>query len=214
MKKSVSVHDEDAVTYDQQTLNYEYFAPDAIFGMCYEFINPGEKLLDIGIGTGLSSRLFARAGLKVYGVDGSEQMLEACQVKGFAYDLKCVDITETPWPYADRYFPYIISSGLLHFFSELDFAVKEVSRIIKTNGIFAFTIAVPPEKTDSSEGIYDKIDTEWGVPVFAHKSVYIDAILEKYGFKLLKKQRLIMKGGTNTENSLLFAIYIVKSGNS
>ena len=214
MKKSISVHDEDAATYDQQTLDYEYFAPDVMFGMCYEFIKPGEKLLDIGIGTGLSSRLFARSNLKVFGLDGSEQMLEACRAKGFAYDLKCVDITETPWPYADRYFPYIISSGLLHFFPELDFAVKEVARIIKANGIFAFTIAVSPEKTDGSEGIYDKIDTEWGVPVFAHKSAYINAVLEKYGFKLLKKQRLLMKGGTDTENSLLFAVYVVKSGNS
>jgi len=39
---------------------------------------PSEKLLDIGIGTGLASIHFSDVGLWVYGLDVSQEMLAAC----------------------------------------------------------------------------------------------------------------------------------------
>jgi predicted TPR repeat methyltransferase len=208
---AINIHNEEALTYDQQTLDYEYFAPDTIFGMCYEFIKPGERLLDVGIGTGLSSRLFARAGLEIYGLDGSEQMLDVCKAKDFAHELKCVDITSTPWPYPDRFFPCLISCGVFHFFPDLDFAMREVSRIICKRGLFAFTAAVPPaEEAESQMKHFVKVDTSWGVPIYAHLPLYLMNLLQKHGFKIFKKQRLIMKGGTDVEDGLIFMIYVAQ----
>jgi len=41
--------------------------------MGFEFVGAGEKLLDIGIGTGLASMHFSEIGLKVYGLDNSQK---------------------------------------------------------------------------------------------------------------------------------------------
>lgn len=50
--------------------------------MAYEQIQPGQSILDIGIGTGLRSILFRKAGLTVHGMETSQDMLEACRTKG------------------------------------------------------------------------------------------------------------------------------------
>ena len=54
-----------------QVQAYDCHIADLLFGLCYEFTRPGQRLLDAGIGTGLSARLFPRAGLTIYGMDFS-----------------------------------------------------------------------------------------------------------------------------------------------
>jgi len=53
----------------------EYFSKVS----CYEYIKPGDSLLDLGIGTGLSSVLFAKVGLNITDLDGSLEMLKECR---------------------------------------------------------------------------------------------------------------------------------------
>jgi len=77
-----------AVNYDEQARRTEWFGSEVVFGLTYEFVNPGESLLDLGIGSGLSSIPFHKAGLRIYGLDGSDEILEICASKGFAIDLK------------------------------------------------------------------------------------------------------------------------------
>ena len=143
----IRAHDEEAHIYDQQVREYEYFAFDVLFGMCYQYVKPGERLLDLGIGTGLASLPFARAGLEVYGLDGSTEMLNVCESKGFAQDLKCFNLLEMPLPYSRGFFSHVISCGVFHFFGDIGPMVKEVSRIMGSDGTFAFTVAVPSRDT-------------------------------------------------------------------
>jgi 2-polyprenyl-3-methyl-5-hydroxy-6-metoxy-1,4-benzoquinol methylase len=63
-----SLHDSYAANYDSQIQEFDCHLADVLFGLCYEFIRPGDKLLDVGIGSGLSSQNFAQAGLNVYGM--------------------------------------------------------------------------------------------------------------------------------------------------
>lgn len=70
-----------ASDYDRKAEEYDWRGPEVAFGLSYAFVSPGESVLDIGIGTGLSSVLFHKAGLRVYGMDVSPQMLEACSGK-------------------------------------------------------------------------------------------------------------------------------------
>jgi ubiquinone/menaquinone biosynthesis C-methylase UbiE len=86
------VHSESAQTYDEICLQVESHAHEVLFGLAFEYINSGEALLDVGVGTGVSSKLFHKAGLAIYGVDNSEEMLAVCREKGFAKELKKHDL--------------------------------------------------------------------------------------------------------------------------
>lgn len=70
------LHDAYAVDYDAQVCAYDCHIIDLLFGLSYEYLTPGQRLLDVGIGSGVSSQSFARAGLEIYGLDFSPAMLE------------------------------------------------------------------------------------------------------------------------------------------
>ena len=78
--KSSEYRDEDAAQYEQEAAESGWHGHAILFGMMYEFVNPDETLLDIGIGTGLSSELFHKAGLHISGFDKSAKMLKLIYV--------------------------------------------------------------------------------------------------------------------------------------
>jgi hypothetical protein len=43
---------------DKEAEASSWFGPEIIFGLSYKYIKAGEKIIDIGIGTGLSSFLY------------------------------------------------------------------------------------------------------------------------------------------------------------
>jgi len=220
MKKPDSIrgHDEEAHQYDQQVRDYECFAHDILFGMAFEYVRPGERLLDLGIGTGLASLPFANAGLEVFGVDGSTKMLEVCESKGFAKELKCLNLLEAPLPHADGFFSHVVSCGVFHFFSDLGPIVREVSRTMDLEGIFAFTVATPPVEVrqsggDSAAG-YSTMDTPWGVAIFAHSDQYVTGLMHDHGLEMLKKQRFLMRTGEEEGDDMLFTAFVARKCSS
>jgi 2-polyprenyl-3-methyl-5-hydroxy-6-metoxy-1,4-benzoquinol methylase len=76
---TIIADEQSAVEYDKQAKNTNWFGPDVVFGLAFEFVQPGDTLLDLGIGSGLSASPFYKAGLKVYGLDGSEEVLRVCE---------------------------------------------------------------------------------------------------------------------------------------
>ncbi len=140
---SASQHDAYAADYDNQVRVYDCYLADALFGMSYEYVHPGDSLLDVGIGSGLSSILFAKAGLSVYGMDFSPVMLDLCRAKGFAKELKQHNIQEAPWPYPAEAFDHVMCCGVMHFLSDLEPVFNETRRVIRAGGIFAFTTKAP-----------------------------------------------------------------------
>jgi ubiquinone/menaquinone biosynthesis C-methylase UbiE len=128
---SIREHDEQAVEYDKQVLEWNWHGHDIMFGMCFEYVSPNQRLLDIGVGTGFSSTLFAKRGLEVYGIDGSSEMLRVCESKGITKELKQFDLRELPLPYPNAFFDRVICSGVLHFFSDLGALFREISRVVK-----------------------------------------------------------------------------------
>jgi predicted TPR repeat methyltransferase len=213
-KGVINAHDKEAAEYDQQVREYEYYVHDVIFGMSYEYINARDRLLDIGIGTGLASLSCAKAGLEIYGFDGSAEMLKICESKAFAKELKTYDLRDIPYPYSDGYFNHVISSGVFHFFGGLKTIIKEVSRISKPGGIFAFTVAgknPKKEKTESKDRQnYSKIHTSWGVSIYAHSNEYIINILQDNWFDKPKTQKVLIRGGDKDSEDLLFRVYVAK----
>ena len=119
-----------------------WLGPEIAFGLMYKFIHPGETILDIGIGTGLSSILFHKAGLRVYGMDTSEEMLTKCGSKCFTAGLTQHDLTSLPYPYSDKSMDHAVCIGVLNFFEDLNPVFQETGRLLKDNGLFAFVAAI------------------------------------------------------------------------
>ncbi len=196
---------EDASHYDAQVKEYDSYAHDVIFGMSYEHVKSNEKLLDLGIGTGLASINFSKIGLKIYGLDISDEMLDMCRTKSFTEELKQHNLFENKIPYNDKYFNHIICSGVLHFLSDLENIFSEVARILIDGGIFAFTFA--PENAATN---YIEQMTSWGVPIFKHSPNYIKSLLDKNEMKILKEQRLLMKDADKVNYNMLFSVVLAK----
>jgi len=186
--KSSSSHDDFAGEYDSLVKEYEAYASEVLFGLVFEFVKENDKLLDLGIGTGLSSKPFKRMGLEIYGIDNSEKMLKVCREKGIAKDLKVFDLSNDELPYDDDEFDHIIANGVFHFFEDLEHFFKQSRRILKKSGTFSFTVE---DLKNSNEKISERIDEKSGIKVYRHRQDYIEELIEKYDFKLLKRLRFL-----------------------
>jgi predicted TPR repeat methyltransferase len=204
-EKKASVYKELASNYDDQVKEYDSYGHDVLYGMSFSFVKTDQKLLDIGIGTGLASIPFSRIGLKVYGLDTSQEMLNACQSKSFTQALNLFDMTDERIPYEEHYFDHVICCGAMHFVGDLGNLFTEVKRVMKPGGIFAFTIA--PQETEVD---YIKEDTSWGVPIFKHSLQYIMELLDENGLKLQKEQRLLIKGADKISYDMLFSALVAR----
>jgi predicted TPR repeat methyltransferase len=210
------IHDtESAQGYDQQAQATNWRGPEVVFGMAYEYVRPGERLLDLGIGSGLSSILFHQAGLQVYGLDGSSEVLEVCRVKGFAVELKQHDLRSLPLPYPSGFFDHCVCVAVLNSFQELALLFAEVSRILKSQGIFAFTVE---EQKPGQEGHYainpvevaENPKEDVAVLLYRHSAAMIGKVLERSGFTLLKTLEFVAFAYPAEQRNVYFTAYVTQ----
>jgi predicted TPR repeat methyltransferase len=187
MSTNATSHDAYASDYDAQVQAYNCHMGDVLFGLCYEFARPGQRLLDAGIGSGLSAQLFAQAGLEVHGMDFSPTMLDICRAKQVAVDLKLHDVTQAPWPYPPGGFDHLVCCGVLHFIPELDSIFDEAARVLAAGGVFAFTTRQPGGPAASLTPFERR--TAGDFEIFSHTPAYVEALLAQHGFTALKTQR-------------------------
>lgn len=179
-------HDAYALDYDNQVRAYACYITDLVFGLCYEFIHPGQNLLDIGTGSGLAAQPFAKAGLEVTGMDFSPAMLEICRAKGFFTALQQHDLTAIPWPYPAAYFDHLVASGVFHFVPELAAIFHEAARLLKPGGVFAFTTRFPsPDLPGERYTRHLAGDFE----IFSHSQTEIEVLLKQSALTRLKLQK-------------------------
>lgn len=115
-------------------------------------IKKGQRVLDIGCGTGALTLRAARKGARVTGIDINPQMLEIAQKQiakaGVAsnVELREMGIAELETEKSHRY--DVVMSGLC--FSELsedeiNYALKEIRRLLKPGGILLIADEVKPK---------------------------------------------------------------------
>lgn len=176
-----------AEDYDRKAEEYDWRGPEVALGLSYAFVKAGESVLDIGIGTGLSSVLFHKAGLHVYGMDVSPEMLEACRSKGFATDLKEHDLTVEPYPYDTASMDHAVCLGVLNFFRDLRTVFRETSRILRGDGVFTFVVGhrAPGE---AAEFLVGPEHTESGstVTLYRHGTEEISGLLNRNDYALVR----------------------------
>ena len=181
-----SQHDIYAADYDAQVRAYDCHIADLVFGLCYEFIHPGQSLLDVGTGSGLSAQPFAKAGLQVSGMDFSPAMLEICRTKGFFADLRRHDLTTTPWPYPASYFDHLVACGVFHFVPDLESSLVETAHLLKPGGMFAFTTRL---KSADLSGESHARHLSGDFEIFSHSPPIMETLLKQYTLTRQKLQK-------------------------
>ena len=102
---------------------------------------PGERVLDLSTGSGWTSRVVARRGAKVVGVDIAEGLLEAAQANaaaaGLSIDYRLGDAEELP--FEDGEFDAVVSTCGVMFASRQEAAAAELARVVRRGGRIALT---------------------------------------------------------------------------
>ena len=174
-----------ACRYDQKAREAKWLDPSIVFGLTYRFIKPGDNLLDVGIGTGLSSELFHKAGLRVYGIDFSPEMLARCQSKQMVVELKQHDLSETPYPFLPDSMDIAVCTGVTHLFKDLSPIFRELARILKNDGIFAFVVAEFENAGDRGQRAEACHPQARDVCICCYPEARIKILLDIYGFEQL-----------------------------
>lgn len=110
--------------------------PDGVVAICAEYagIAAGARVADIGCGTGISSRLFARNGYRVTGVEPNDAMREKAIAEGGGPEYVKGDAAATGL--ADASVELITCAQALHWI-DMDAAVGEWRRILVPGGTCA-----------------------------------------------------------------------------
>jgi len=188
----IKVHEDEANQYDQQAAAWGW-NPEVFFGLMWEYVRKGDRLLDAGIGTGLCSEPFRKAGVGITGFDGSEKMLGLCRDKQISDDLVVHRIEDVPWPYQDACFEHVIMGGVLHFFGSLRAIFKQARRVLVGPGAFAFNLSLLTTSDQNRHGVADgtpyvKVpDEASGVSIYKHSEAYILSLLGALGMTLEKR---------------------------
>lgn len=174
---------ENADHYDDEAKATGWYGPAVVFGLAFSYTKPGQRILDIGIGTGLGSALFNKAGLSVTGMDISDEMLDACLKKEWAARLVKHDLTVAPYPFDDGSFDHAVSTGVFQFFPELEVVFREIGRVVKEGGIFVFVTGDRTEEEDAEVVVGpEHTGTGTSVTMYRHSTRQITGWLEHNGF--------------------------------
>jgi predicted TPR repeat methyltransferase len=201
--------------YDKRVKEYGWVGSEVAFGLAYEYTSPGQTILDIGIGTGLGSILFHKAGIVIYGLDNSDAMLDICRSKGFASDLQLHDMSKFPYPYDGESLDHAVCIGALQYFENIQPVIEEVVRIIRKSGVFVFTVmdrspsenaamVLGPEITDSGS-----TDT-----IYRHSTPQISEYLQVCGLEPVKSLEFNMFMDRDKRRKSPVKIYVAMKHNT
>ena len=102
------------------------------------------KALDLGAGNGISSYALARMGFDVYAVEPNHSPLVGYNaiskmIHETSLTINCVVSTGEQLPFNDRSFSLVYCRQVLHHATNLDQMLRNVSRVLKPDGIFIAT---------------------------------------------------------------------------
>lgn len=106
----------------------------------------GQQVIDLGCGEGTNTRLMARRGARMTGIDLSPQMIAAARVVekqeslGIAYEVASYT-SRTPFP--DKRFDAAVSTMALMDSPDFEAAARETFRLLKPGAPFIFSVLHP-----------------------------------------------------------------------
>lgn len=140
----------------------------------------GKRVLDAGCGEGYLSRMLAKLGAHVVGVDYSENMIKMAHERTLE-DLgirfvhgNCEELSS----FQDGTFDLIVSNMVIQDLPNYDKAISEMYRLLSENGVFIFSILHPCFITPGSGWVRSENGDKlyWKVDHYFNEGVYEQAL--------------------------------------
>ena len=107
----------------------------------------GRRILDLGSGPGNVAKALAGSGADVVGVDFCSGMVEVAQEK--YPNIPFQEANGEDLPFENNTFDAVVCNYTVHHLAQPDLVFREISRILKPGGRFAFAVWGRPEEQSS-----------------------------------------------------------------
>ena len=178
LKKTIQSYDD---TIEEYVEKCDPLHPKKDSDKFLEYLNDGNRILDLGCGPGRDARVFVEVGKEVVGVDLSEKMIEKAKERVSEADFKVMDIRDLD--FADSFFDGVWASAIFIHIpkQEIIESLGETYRVLKPGGIFFLSL-----KRGEGEGLepdkrYGGVEKYWSF----FKEDEIKENLRKAGFKII-----------------------------
>ena len=151
-------------------------------------IQPGDRILDLGCGTGWASRRMARAAVsgEVVGLDVADEMLRrAEQASQSSRNVRYVWGSAEKIPAADNSFTKVLSVESFYYYADQGKALDELRRVMSPGAKLFILINLYNDNHYSLRWV-----TELKVPVQALSEAEYIALLQRHGFRDVQARRI------------------------
>jgi len=195
-KEYIEDYFDSAASYFDEHLqdNLNYKLPSQIASLSKEHLNDKSKVLDLGCGTGLVAQNLKDLKCNIVGVDLSSKMLEVSKEKNIYSSLHQEDVLGFLKNSQTNSYDMVSSADVFIYIGDLSEIFKEVSRILKNDGIFLFST-----ENSNEEFCLQKNGR------FGQSASYIKDLSKKNHLKVtLEEGIIIRKDGDKNENGTLW----------
>lgn len=173
----------------------DYFHKTQIDPCIYEVIGnlKGKTVYDIGCGNGYMTRHFAKMGAKVFASDASSRLIEDAKRKSEGLDITYFVRDALNFEgFEEKMFDVVTTNMVIHYIKDLDKLFAGISRVLKKDGIFAFSTNhfFRPDYP-RSEWVAGKIDNK-------------ETLFIKVTGYLKKEKRVVVSGWDNKTKMALY----------
>lgn len=117
--------------YDSARLSY----PEEVIDFCLSFVKEeSSSILDLGCGTGISTRQLAERGKSIVGCDKDQKMIEIA-FKYPAKNISYVVAVAEELPFGEEKFDLVTAFGAFHWFAN-EKALSEIKKVLRRGGAF------------------------------------------------------------------------------
>lgn len=178
VKQVIKIYDEIAEKYDEA---FDANLDRPFLDKFLKFLKKGNKILDIGCGTGSLTNYFFKKGIIVEGIDLSTKMIEIAKGNYPKIPFRKIDIRKMN--YRENSFDGVWAAYSLFHVNKKEFlkAVKKIRDILKSNGIFGLVMQEGEGETKMEDPF---LPGEY-IYFWLYSQKELRDILQKNGFRVL-----------------------------
>jgi ubiquinone/menaquinone biosynthesis C-methylase UbiE len=149
-------------------------------------LQPTDRVLDLGCGTGWASRRLARVAAEVVGVDVADEMLRRAERASSGFNnIRYLWGSAEKIPAPDAYFSKVLSVESFYYYADQGKALDELRRVLAPGGRLFILINLYKDNHYSLRWV-----SELKVPVQALSEQEYLALLRNHGFTNVEAQRI------------------------